>query len=160
MIVVRWLGAFGHASSLEASIRHELTTLQGKQVAAEPLFDGRSRLSSNAEIGLLVDQSISRLIAAYGSDAWTKDTSGGRVKAHRTKQKKPGRSWDSLQEVGRSRPRGHYKPDHGEVTIQGARYSALVARWPRKKLTIKLATELAAKFGLPLVDTQGRILAI
>jgi hypothetical protein len=146
------MGAFAHRGQLEDSISHELSLEKAVQVAAEPLFDGRCRLTAKAEIGLLVDQSRTLLIEGFATDAWTEQVGqSGRL----TPTRKAGlqcRQWSELPKIGRTQKGAS---GHGEVIVQGPIYSNIVVRFPRKKLIMNKARRLGERFKMPCVDTQG-----
>lgn len=154
MIVVRWLGAFGKSSTLMESVEYEMNAPADRQVSAEPLFDSRCRLSSRAEIGLLVDQTKTRLIAVFTKDAWTVMDKSGRLKNKRRNFVHQ-HDWDSLKSIGRTK---RSICGHGECIIQGPSFSGIVVRYPRKKMVIKMAREIAADVTIPIMNIQGDLI--
>lgn len=153
MIVVRWLGAFGKYTTLQGSVEYEISAPADRQVASEPLFDGRCRLSSRAEIGLLVDQTKTRLIAVFTKDAWTVMDKSGRLKNKRHSFVHQ-HDWDSLKKICRTN-RDVY--GHGECIIQGPKFSGIVVRYPRKKRVLQMARE-AAGVTMPIMNIQGDLI--
>jgi hypothetical protein len=70
MILVRWMGAFGHAKGLRDAVQFELAT--DRQVAVEPCIYGQTKLGRSARgpaIGLVMDDKA--FAQGFLRDAWT-----------------------------------------------------------------------------------------
>ena len=175
--IVRWLGAFGgRRKEVEESISFELTRPASDVVCCEPIWNGRSRLSTRqSRIGLMLDMTKSEFVKAYAYDAYTYSKEGNWIMGQHRKEtrckssKCVTTSYEDLGKLGRFReekaPGNTYMPEqginqyHGEVLIRNAHYKAVVLRKGTKGNEIRQeARELAEKFGLPLVTVDGQVI--
>ena len=66
-MLIRWIGAFGSAQTLEESLRWELSQRE-RALAAEPIKNGVSKIQ-HPKIGLLIDPKA--LIKRFPGDVWS-----------------------------------------------------------------------------------------
>jgi len=147
-VAVRWLGAYGRADSVAEMAAWE--AMPGRQVACEIIPRGESMPGvDHVSVGLLVDQSRTRLVAAYAGDAWTMIGGDG----HRLWPERRLRyvtRWDRVGSIARLYeygPGGQYI----EGTIERPVYTAVVVRH-RADRVMRIAREVADTMGLPIVN--------
>ena len=162
-LTVRWLGAFGrNRDGLSAAVKAEIGGI-GRQVAAEPIFFGESRLSAGsgrALIGLRIDMERSVFVAGWLGDAWTEKHEDGVLRPARVKMEDSrrfttqDRLWAAAKRLNRNGVTGYTR--HGEVAIDYPKYDAIVCVSGAEKSVKEKAASLAKEFGLPLVFVPRR----
>lgn len=147
MKFVRWLGAFGRGSSLAEAVTFE-TKKVSRQVAAEPLFRGRS-LIPHAKIGLVIDESRSVFVRGWICDAWTIPNDSGVLRPRESPRKTgnvPFRDKDRFLAAFQRETR----TDHGEAVFDSVVYNAVVVKSTATAHGLARAEKLAITLGLPL----------
>lgn len=147
MKFVRWLGAFGSGASLTEAAAWE-TKQCDRQVAAEPLYRGRSFID-HAKIGLAIANPESTFARGWTYDAWTRVDADGILKAHRMGygKTKPYKNMDRfLSAYSRCAHEGH----HAEAAFNAPLYDAVVVKSTASERGKRRANRLAQQLGLPL----------
>ena len=162
-LTIRWLGAFGrNRNGLSEAVKAEIGGI-GRQVAAEPIFFGESRLSSGSSralIGLRIDMDRSVFVAGWLGDAWTEKQQDGVLRAARAKMEdgrrftNADRLWAAAKRLNRNGITGYTR--HGEVVIDYPKYDAIVCVSGAEKAVKEKAAELAKEYGLPLIFVPRR----
>lgn len=165
-LTVRWLGAFGrNRHGLSEAAKAEISGL-GRQVAAEPVFFGESRLSTGlrgALIGLRIDLARSVFVAGWLGDAWTARRKDGTLFPNRSpvemEQSKrftdENRLWGAAKRLNCKTFPGRYI-SHGEVIVDYPVYDAVICVAQAEKAVKAKAAALAEELGLPLVFIPRR----
>ena len=159
--VVRWLGAFKTSVTLASAVAFELSGGNARQVAAEPLFFGESRLSvgrKSAQIGLRVDLSRTVFVRGWLGDAYTWITKDGCLKPSREKSLRKQGFKDLGRLLAAAKPfsrlvAGDYR-GHGEVVLDYVKYDAVVVLTSASAEVKEKARRIAAAHGLPLVHVM------
>lgn len=76
MKVVRWLGAYGKSTTLEASLTFELNRPATDEVCGEGIKHGLSKIG-HARVGLLVARKS--VIKCFKGDVWSKHDEAGKL---------------------------------------------------------------------------------
>jgi hypothetical protein len=150
MRAIRWLGAFGTGASLTEAADWEQSQTS-RQVAAEPLWHGRS-LISHAKIGLELDLAKSVFVSGWMRDAWTVTSADGRLVSDQSRR--------GRKDLSRYRNRdrffaawektAHAPYGHGEIAVDLPTYSAVVMKTTATAHGKARARRLARRLGLPL----------
>lgn len=145
-LVIRWLGAYGHASDLVEMAKWEAAP--DRQVAAEALsYSGNSRIK-RAKVGLLVDTERTTLARAYVGDSYTHVTNDGRLFADRQCPYvvEWGHVWWVVKKAAHQRW-------YSEVTLHRPVYKAVVVK-DRRPTTLEVARAVADIMDLPVVQIK------
>ena len=141
-LVVRWLGAYGHASDLVEMAKWE--SAPDRQVAAEALdYQGISRIEQS-RVGLLVDTQRTHLMRAYVGDAYTYVGKNGKLLANRQVAyvTQWGHVWWVIKKAAHQRW-------YVEATLDHPVYKAVVVKDQRPS-TLKVAELVARIMDLPI----------
>ena len=162
-LTVRWLGAFRRSGfGLSEAAKSEINGI-GRQVAAEPIFFGESRLTlgtKRALIGLRLDMERSVFVAGWLGDAWTEIHKGEFLRPTRQRSEdarrftNADRLWAAAKRLNRDNVEGY--TGHGEVCIDYPKYDAVVCVSNVDKRVKQKAAALAAELCLPLVFIPRR----
>lgn len=147
MKFVRWLGAFGSGSSLSEAAEWELSQI-ARQVAAEPLYRGRSLLHS--KIGLEVDHYASRFHCGWMTDAWTVRRDNGTLRAKYRPADRQGKKYRDVNRFLAAWAAVKNPTNHGEVVFDSPIYSAVVVKSTATLRGVSRARRIAARLNLPL----------
>ena len=143
---VRWLGAFGRCQDVSASAEWELTQ-NAREVAAEPLFRGRSLIlaeNSRVFVGIVADEKESEFKRGFFSDCWSKTASDGTLAPkHKIR---PIRDQDRFRRAWSKSVPTH----HGEAFFDHFTAKAVAVRKDASPQKINVARDLAKTLGLPL----------
>jgi hypothetical protein len=142
MRAVRWLGAFGRGQCLLSAGAWEISQ-RDRQVAAEPLLRGKSRID-HARIGLEIDVERSIFVKGFVNDAWTTAREDGTL-AH--DRHKPIRKWDRLAKAMRQHSVAKW---HAEAVFDLPVYSAVIVKRHSSERAFARAQKLADSLSLPL----------
>ena len=141
-VAVRWLGAYGKADSIQEVADFEMNP--GRQVACEVMQVNTKSGIKHARVGLLVDQSKTKLVRAYVGDSWT-FTDG-----HRLLSKRDNRYVSSWGEAGGLQKMSrHHRSGYTEGTIDNPIYSSIVIQ-DDKPGTLSFTKKLSELTGLPI----------
>jgi hypothetical protein len=147
---VRWLGAFRECLSPVTSALWEVSQ-EGAEVAAEPLFHGRSRLIGNnrAFVGLIACEETSVFRAGFLRDCYSQNTQDGRLYAT-----------DKTQKVFKDKNRflsawNKKSPQHyGEVFFANFTAKAVAVDVNATARQLRIARDIAASLNLKLVKVE------
>ena len=127
-MIIRWLGAYGKADSLEEALAWELSQNTRLEVAACPMHLGSD--VGHCKVGLLVARKALR--REHSGDVWSKYTEGGTL-------------------MGTRKP---WKSGHGEAFV-APRYKGIVARWEfLSEQTKKVVASQARLHKLPVLNLR------
>ena len=151
MKFVRWLGAFGRASSLDDSATWEQSQTD-RQVAAEPLYRGKS-LIQHAKIGLEIAHPEATFARGWLYDAYTVvHEPTGQIRA--TRNHTAGGEFRNMDKFlsAHAKKRVSYQ---GEAAFNAPLYCAVVVKKSASDRGKARAARLAAQMGLPLKTLGG-----
>jgi hypothetical protein len=143
-VAVRWLGAYGKGRDLRSMAEWE--TNPTRQVACEIMQLNSKAGINHASVGLLVDQSKTRLVRAYAGDSWTV-ADGHRLVAGRSN--KYVTEWGmagGLKKLAKRAWTGKYI----EGTIESPVYTAIVIKDDNER-TLTFAKKFSELTGLPVI---------
>jgi hypothetical protein len=147
---VRWLGAFRECLSPAASALWEVSQ-EGVEVAAEPLFHGRSRLIGNnkAFVGLVACEETSIFRAGFLRDCYSQNTQSGRLHATDKTQKVFKDKNRFLSVWSKKAPR-----HHGEVFFAKFTAKAVAVDANATARQLRIAKDIAASLNIGLVKVE------
>ena len=140
---VRWLGAYGPCEDVVNSAVWE-TTQTAREVAAEPLYRGRSLLLAEIEavnVGLVLCQYESVFRAGFFRDCWSSADAHGNLTNSRAKAVRDMHRFCAAW--AKMRP-----ARHGEVFFDRLSVKAVALR---KGACAKTARKLSARLGVPII---------
>ena len=149
MKFVRWLGAFGSGNSLHEAAEWE-TRQVDRQVAAEPLWHGRSFIS-HAKIGLSIAHPEATFARGWLADAYTEIADNGVIRATRNRDvefknmDKFLKKWNQGRLGDKGVPFGH-----AEASFNAPTYDAVVVKHDATERGKRRAKRLAEALNLPL----------
>jgi hypothetical protein len=148
-MIIRWLGAFGKTTSLEDAGVWEYSQTE-RQVAAEPLFHGRS-LIAHVKIGLEIDTEKSIFASGWMTDAYTVIGADGVLRTNRNYRGKMNRfrKLDRFLAVFNRHHQGNW---HGECAFAAPVYRAVVVKRNASAHGMARAVRLAGILNLPLKE--------
>lgn len=79
-MIIRWLGAYGHATDLASSLSWELG-VNRKAVCAERLVNGHAGVADRAKVGLIVKNSA--VVRRFREDVWSVRNDSGYLRKTR-----------------------------------------------------------------------------
>jgi hypothetical protein len=149
MRAIRWLGAFGSGASLSESADWEKAQ-SGRQVAAEPLWRGRSFIP-HAKIGLEIDLAASLFVSGWMRDAWTEIDADGRLISNKGQTGRDGLArYRNRDRFFAAWTRAASPRWHGEIAVDLPVYVAVVVKSTATHRGKARARKLAQRLGLPL----------
>lgn len=146
---VRWLGAFGRCNDALASAGWELTQTS-REVATEPLLFGRSLLLAEQDhvfVGLVACEETSIFRGGFFRDCYSGHDKDGLLKS---KKSRPVRDLHRFKAAwAKSKPQ-----HHGEAFFDLFAARAVALREKATPRQLRIARDMAEKFGLPIVTVQ------
>jgi hypothetical protein len=150
---IRWLGAFGHGSSVESIAEFELNPR--REVSCEIIPEGRVS-HIHAKVGLLIDQGRTHLVAGYAGDAWTCDSKKmdelGEALPDRPRQFST--DWSTVGGLYKTARRVECGGRYIEGVVSGPRYRAVAVKRGSTPSAFAFADRLAKAMGLEVVEVS------
>jgi len=145
MKFVRWLGAFGQSSeSVAESASWELSQTE-RQVAAEPLWHGKSFIS-HAKIGIVIANPEATFARGWLYDSYTVTDNHG-INLATSRRKDEFKNMDKFLKVFSKQDRDW---GHAEAAFNCPTYNAVVVKKGASASAKSKAKRLALEFNLPM----------
>lgn len=147
---IRWLGAYGHGTSIESIAEFELNPR--REVSCEIIPEGKGSHIRHARVGLMIDQGRTHLVAGYAGDAMTRDNRikdelgealPRRLRPFSTDWKTVGGLYKEARRNGES---------YIEGVVAGPKYSAIILKTGSRESAATFATRLSCLMELPVIE--------
>lgn len=151
---IRWLGAFGHGSSVKSIAEFELNPR--REVSCEIIPEGRVSHIQQAKVGLLIDQGRTHLVAGYAGDAWTND----QRKPDELGEALPDRprefcsDWSTVGGLYNAARRIEFGGRYIEGVVAGPRYKAVAIKRGSNSSAFAFADRLAKVMNLEVIEVS------
>lgn len=151
---VRWLGAFGKGSSINAIAEFELNPR--REVSCEIIPEWKVSHIHQARVGLLIDQGRTYLVAGYAGDAWTSDARKPDElgEALPDRQRPFSSDWKTVGGLYKAARRIEDGGRYIEGVVSGPRYLAVVVKRGSNEYSFAFAERLANAMGLEVIEAN------